>query len=297
MKKLYTFILWGVLLCFATPAMSQLSELSGKVINSIGSEASSFSTNQWYLMYNRGRGTYAYERSNGMVYVKNSDIPVAGDDATTKSAFLIRLVDSGTTGKYYIQTGNGNYFGSLTEGDNNGVTSNKSVLYSCNTINGNSGHFYFNDGNNMIMDANGPGDCSLAGWGYGSVTSTNGNNDWALYPITLGINTNLSGAELLEHQLENHSLFRIKNRNAYSTGWSNPMLSENDNNNLSIKNKTSDTDLSQIWIIEQSGNGYTLRNANSGRYINDLATGSTSTSSTEPKIYFIKYGDNNSSTS
>lgn len=297
MRKFCTLILWVLLLCFTTPAMAQLSELSGKVINAIGSETSSFTTNQWYLMYNRGRGTYAYERSNGMIYVKNSEVPVVGDNASSKSAFLIRLVESGTTDKYYIQTGNGNYFGTLTEGNNNGITANKSVLYSCNTINGNVGHFYFNDGNNMIMDANGPGDASLAGWGYGNVTSTNGNNDWALYPVTLGTPTNLSGAELLEYQLDKYSLFRLKNRNAYSTGWSNPMLSENDNNNLSIKDKSSDTDLSQIWIIEPNGNGYTLRNANSGRYINDLSTGSTSSSSSEPKVYYIKYGDNNSSSS
>ena len=158
MRKFCTLILWVLLLCFTTPAMAQLSELSGKVINAIGSETSSFTTNQWYLIYNRGRGTYAYERSNGMIYVKNSEVPVVGDNASSKSAFLIRLVESGTTDKYYIQTGNGNYFGTLTEGNNNGITANKSVLYSCNTINGNVGHFYFNDGNNMIMDANGPGD-------------------------------------------------------------------------------------------------------------------------------------------
>ena len=294
MRKFTTFFLLILLFCSSIPANAQLSELSGKVINAIGSEASSFTTNQWYMMYNRGRGTYAYERTDGSIYVKNTEIPAVNDNATDKCAFLIRFVDSGTTGKYYLQTGYGNYFGSLTSGNNNGVTTNKSVLYSCNTINGNAGHFYFNDGNNMIMDANGPGDSSLAGWGSGAVTSTNGNNDWALYPVTLGVPTNLSGAELLEYQLSNYSLFRLKNRNAYSTGWSNPMLSENDNNNLSIKNKTSDSDLSQIWIIEKSGSGYTIRNANSGRYIKDLTTGSTSTSSTEPKVYFIKYGDNNS---
>ena len=55
MRKFCTLILWVLLLCFTTPAMVQLSELSGKVINVIGSETSSFTTNQWYLIYNKGR--------------------------------------------------------------------------------------------------------------------------------------------------------------------------------------------------------------------------------------------------
>ena len=297
MRKILSFVLWTLMLCFATPAIAQLSELSGKVIKSISSEVSSLTTNQWYLMYNRGRQTYAYENTgHNMIYVKADGVPSVEDNADEKCAFLIRLVNGNSSGQYYLQTGYGHYFGSLTQGSSNNVTTNKSVYYTYNTINSTGGHFYFNDANGKIMDANGPGDASLAGWNDGVVSSLNGNNDWAFYAVTIGEDINLSGEDLLEYQLENYSLFRLKNRNAYSTGWANPMLSENDNNNLSIKNKISNTDLSQIWIIEPSGNGYTLRNAKTGRYINGLNTGSTSTSSTESKVYYIKYGDNNSNT-
>lgn len=297
MRKLFSFVLWAVMVCLTTPAMAQLSELSGKVIKSISSEVSSLTANQWYLMYNRGRQTYAYENTGyNMMYVKADGVPSVEDNADEKCAFLIRLVNGNSSGQYYLQTGYGHYFGSLTQGSSNNVTTNKSVYYTYNTINSTGGHFYLNDANGKIMDANGPGDASLAGWNDGSVSSLNGNNDWAFYAVTIGEDINLSGEDLLEYQLENYSLFRLKNRNAYSTGWANPMLSENDNNNLSIKNKISNTDLSQIWIIEPSGNGYTLRNAKTGRYINGLNTGSTSTSSTESKVYYIKYGDNNSNT-
>lgn len=296
MRKILSFVLWGVLLCFATPAMAQLSELSGKVIKSIGGEATSLTTNQWYLMYNRGRQTYAYENTgHNMIYVKASDVAAVGDNAQDKCAFLVRLVEGNSSGQYFLQTGRGSYFGSLTQGSSNSVTSDKSVYYTYGTINGSAGHFYFNDANGKIMDANGPGDCSLAGWNDGVVSSLNGNNDWALYAVTVGEGSDLTGEKLLQYQLANYSLFRLKNRNAYSTGWGNPLLTENDNNNLSIKEKVSNTDLSQIWIIEERGGGYALRNTKTGRYINGLSTGATSTSSTEPKTYYIKYSDNNSS--
>ena len=186
MRKILSFVLWGVLLCFATPAMAQLSELSGKIIKSIGGEATSLTTNQWYLMYNRGRQTYAYENTgHNMIYVKADGVPSVEDNADEKCAFLIRLVNGNSSGQYYLQTGYGHYFGSLTQGSSNNVTTNKSVYYTYNTINGTGGHFYFNDANGKIMDANGPGDASLAGWNDGSVSSLNGNNDWAFYAVTL----------------------------------------------------------------------------------------------------------------
>ena len=298
MRKFYSLVLWAVMLCFASPMMAQLNELSGKIISNIGNEASEIVTNQWYLFYNRGRETYAYEnRQNNMIYVKGTDVPTVGDDATEKCAFLIRVVEGNGAGQFFLQTGYGNFFGSLTQGSSNAVTSDKSVYYSYNTISNNSGHFYFNDSNGKIMDANGPGDSSLAGWNNGSVSSVNGNNDWALFPVSVGETVNLTGEKLLQYQLANYSLFRLKNRNAYYTGWSNPLLSENENFNLCVKEKISDSDLSQIWIVEERGGGYSLRNAKSGRYIKDLSTGATSSSSKEPKVYYFKYSDNNSDSS
>ncbi|MBR5323528.1 MAG: M60 family metallopeptidase [Muribaculaceae bacterium] len=298
MRKVFSFVVWALLLCLATPTMAQLSELSGKVIKGIGGEATSLTTNQWYLIYNRGRQTYAYENTgHNMIFVKDTDVPAVGDNANEKCAFLIRLVEGNSAGQYYLQTGRGNYFGSLTQGGSNSVTSAKSVYYTYGTINNTNGHFYFNDANGKIMDANGPGDASLAGWNNGVVTSLNGNNDWAFYAVTVGDGSELSGEKLLQYQLANYSLFRLKNRNAYYTGWANPLLTENENNNLSIKEKVSNTDLSQIWIVEERGGGYVLRNAKTGRYINGLSTGATSTSSSEPKTYYIKYSDNNSDNS
>lgn len=157
MRKLISFVLWCLTFCLTTPVMGQLNELSGKTIKAIDGEASSLVTHQWYLMYNRGRKTYAYENTeHNMIYVKATNVPTAGDNAEEKCAFLIRIVEGNSSGQYYLQTGYGHFFGSLIQGSSNNVTTDKSVYYTYNTIKNTKGHFYFNDANGdelIVADA------------------------------------------------------------------------------------------------------------------------------------------------
>lgn len=162
-----------------------LDELSGLDISVASSAAKNLTTGQWYVMYNRGREGYLYETNDHTLYVASS-APTSGE-ATAACQYLVRLIDAGD-GKYYLQTGYGNYFWSFINSTNVATTSQKSERVTIGAIGENPDHFYLqNVNNNVVLDANQPGTETPFVVGYGSSvpTQSGGNNDWAFYPVTL----------------------------------------------------------------------------------------------------------------
>lgn len=186
MKNIQIKTLLFALLCLMGwgSASAQVAELQGKLLAVSTTEATSITTSQWYVMKNRGRSmAHVYETPDQKLMMSADNL----DDASAKEycGHLIRFVSSGTAGKYYIQTGYGHYFKDLTQGDNNGAGAESArVLYTSGTIGSNTGHFCFADANGKVLDAN-PAGSSMAGWNNTLPTSTGGNNDWALYAVTL----------------------------------------------------------------------------------------------------------------
>ena len=89
-----------------------LPELNGWDVSFTPSAVTALETGKWYVMYDRGANHgFLFERraSNGLHNVSGGP----SGSATEQCKYLVRLVDA-SNGKYYIQTGYGNYFGNIT---------------------------------------------------------------------------------------------------------------------------------------------------------------------------------------
>ena len=165
-----------------------VDELDNKRVVISKNAADNLVLGQWYVMYDRGgnRG-YVYENfDERKLYNTTKDVP-QDDMATTVAKYLVRLKDAGD-GKYYLQTGIGNYFGKLTQSTAVPLTATAQWSFTIAKINNTNGHFYVQCSNNLILDANATNNntnSTVVGYGTTVPTSTNGNNDWAFYPVTL----------------------------------------------------------------------------------------------------------------
>lgn len=101
----------------------------------------------------------------------------------------------------------------------------------------------------------------------------------------------LSGEELVNSYLANGGVFRIYgNRN----NLTNRVIAENASNQVIVQINASTPDMRQMWILEKSGTAYTLRNVNSGRYIQNQDTENTPHQTGESAAkFYIKYSEAN----
>ncbi|MBR6456361.1 MAG: exo-alpha-sialidase, partial [Prevotella sp.] len=100
---------------------------------------------------------------------------------------LVRLVDAGD-GKFYIQTGLGNFFGAFDHKQNVPVTATEEEKLVVEKIANTDGHFYVQSTTtSVVLNANdvGSGDATVVGWNKDVPTAIDGNNDFAFYPVTL----------------------------------------------------------------------------------------------------------------
>lgn len=160
------------------------SDFDGYDVSVSSTEASSLSTGQWYVMFDRGAyHGYLYENVSSHTLYNTNTVP--SGSATAAAKYLVRLADAGN-GMYYLQTGLGNYFGSITQSTAVPTTAVKSERITVEKISSTDGHFYLqSESTGIILDANDTtaGDATVVGWGSSVPTSTGGNNDWAFYPV------------------------------------------------------------------------------------------------------------------
>ena len=169
--------------------------------------ADNLETDIWYVMYNRGYyRNYLYENESNQLYNTTSD----GHPGLVRSdskRFLIRLSDAGN-GKYYIETGRGNFVQALsTTNGTVATTGAEKETFTIAKIKSTDGHFYVQGANNVILDcsAASPNDAGVVSWGTTVPTETGGNNDWAFYPVTLVPHFAPTSADI----------FTINNTNSY----------------------------------------------------------------------------------
>jgi len=170
-----------------TPTLSDLSELDGQSITVASDAAATLATNQWYVMFDRGTSphSHGYLYENGSNKLMNTATAPSGS-ATANAQYLVRVVSH--DGAYYLQTGLGNYFGTIEQSTNVATTATPSSPVVLKKIGGTDGHYYIKSAaTGIILDANSleNGDATVVGWGTTVPTSTGGNNDWAFYPVTL----------------------------------------------------------------------------------------------------------------
>ena len=166
-----------------------MDQLAGYTINISTTAADNLETGRWYVMFDRGttNGNHGYLYENGSNRLYNTETaPTDGTVTNAQAKYLVRLIDSGLSGKYYIQTGFGNYFYQFAQASNVPTTAYTSQPITVAKISDNNGHFYLQSYNNsVVLDANdlSYGDATVVGWGTAAPTDMNGNNDWAFYPI------------------------------------------------------------------------------------------------------------------
>ena len=165
-------------------SLTAFSDFDGYDISVSSEAASTLSTGQWYVMFDRGANHgYLYENTSSHTLYNTSTVPAGA--ATTAAKYLVRLTDAGS-GMYYLQTGLGNYFGALSQSTAVPTTAIKSERITVGTIASTAGHFYLqSESTGIVLDANATtaGDATVVGWGSSVPTSTGGNNDWAFYLV------------------------------------------------------------------------------------------------------------------
>lgn len=169
-----------------------LSELEGWTINVSTTAADNLTTGQWYVMFDRGKTNgnphgYLYEKVASHTLYNTATVP--SGTAVDACKYLVRLIDAGS-GKYYIQTGYGNYFGQIEASTAVPTIATKTQRITVAKIAGTNGHFYLQgETGGVILDANdlsaGDANATVVGWGTTVPTTTGGNNDWAFYPVEL----------------------------------------------------------------------------------------------------------------
>ena len=166
-----------------------LKELENNMLNMAEQYADNLTTGQWYVMFDRGtqpkKHGYVYEKASTHTLYNTATAP--SGLATEKAHYLVRLVDAGD-GKFYIQTGFGNYFGAFDHKQNVPVTATPQEKLVVEKIAGTAGHFYVQSTTtSVVLNANdvGSGDATVVGWNKDIPTAIEGNNDFAFYPVTL----------------------------------------------------------------------------------------------------------------
>ncbi|MBP5392572.1 MAG: M60 family metallopeptidase [Bacteroidaceae bacterium] len=261
----------------ATSAWAQASEFAGKII-SVGSAATTLETGKWYVLYNAATISYVVETEGNKLGV--STISPNGVDAQANAGYLVQLEEMESTDRYYIKTGLGNYYADLTATTNKGTTTELAtklgyVITQLTTAGHwslrSNGRYYMQNNNGKLMGASAKG-------------SEGGDRDWAFRTVTLTSLDNLTGRAYVNYVLSNKNLVRLTNRRS-----SNSRLSDNGSSTLGVGKN--DNSLAQVWLLTKSGSGYTLRNANTGRFLND--DNNFRSPSTSSNTIFIQFSPNN----
>lgn len=164
------------------PTYSPVADLTGKYATTNLTPATSITEGQWYIMWNSGRSSSACSLGTGQVVHSTAYMP-NGDPTNQVANQLIRFVRR-SAGGYYIQTGLGDYFGSMSPwGGTCTTTSSQSAYYTVSTFQ--SPYFKVHSENgNCYVDANAAGS-TLVGWNPNPPTDIYSNSSWLFYPVTL----------------------------------------------------------------------------------------------------------------
>lgn len=289
MKKSLTMLMMALVsLLSATISYGQAStDFAGKLL-SVGDNVTSLQTGKWYFIYNASTNRFIKEGSGNKLTTTTTS--PNGQDAEANRGYLVQLEAAEQEGQYYLKTGMGNYFCNFTTKVNYGTsaTTEAKYVYAISAFNDNAGHWLLQSNPN---NANGlkyylQSTASLIA--SNTTGSLNGDRDWQLCEATLGKATDLKGKEYVQYVLNKGGLIRLTNRR--KTGYS---LADNGEKTVGqVNNKNT---LQQVWVLEKSGSAYTLKNAETGRYLND-DDNFRSPSNSANNLY-IQYSPNNSGTS
>ncbi|MBQ9560356.1 MAG: M60 family metallopeptidase [Bacteroidaceae bacterium] len=250
MKKLYFF--FALLLSLFGGNRALALDLPTGILN-LGDAATTLETGKWYFLYNQGTGKYIQESASGALNQVGSP---SGKDASAGAGYLVTLEEA-TDGKYYIKTGLGNYYkgpGSSARGT--GATATGSWAMTISPITGTTSHFTLQGTTyNMIAPSDGS---DIKG---GTAKTAGSIGDWVFYNVAISNADELTGRDLYNYQMSRMGLIRLHNKRTATS-----YLTTNTSGSAVGAGKVS-SGLSQVWILEKEGSGYTVRSANTGQYL------------------------------
>ncbi|MBP3712496.1 MAG: M60 family metallopeptidase [Bacteroidaceae bacterium] len=263
------------MLLVSSPMALAQSDLAGKIIN-LGSSATQLETGTWYVLYNASTNAYVQEGTGGTLGVVSTS--PHGADAANNAGYLVQLEDAGD-GKYYLKSGLGNYYCNVSTTKNNGTDATVAAKYAYTiTAFTTAGHWSLRSNLYYLQNSNG----RLLG--ASSKGSENSDRDWAFRQVTLSDISDLTGKAYVNYVLSSTNIVRLTSRRNTSVRLS----AGNENQEGAGANNNT---LAQVWIIAKSGDGYILRNGNTGRYLG-ADDNFRSPSSTSKKLY-IQFSPNN----
>ena len=287
MKKSFLLLLltltsiWSSSVSFAQAP----SDFSGKIF-SVGSNVNNLETGKWYFLFNASVGRYVVEGEGNTLGVTATSPNRL--NASSNLGYLVQLAAAEQEGQYYIKTGLGNYFCNVTAQKNNGTSANpdEQYAYAISCFNETEGHWLLqsnpNNPNNLKYYLQASATKLAAGISMGPL---NGDRDWYFREAKLTSADELKGRDYVNFVLGQGGLVRLTNRRR--TNYS---LADNGTNTVGQPNNKQS--LQQVWVLEKKGTGYTLRNGDTGRFLND--DNNFRSPSNSPASLYIQFSPNNS---
>lgn len=254
----------------APTTYTPLPEIAGRVVRASRTAATSIEPGRWYTLWNSGRCSSPFSQGVKSTLSNVGTIP-AGEKTEISAGQLVRFVPA-EDGKYYIQTGLGDYWNTFVHSGNRPTTAAPQQSFAVGTIQ--SGYFYMKSGNS-IVDCDGIG-AEVVGWGVTIPTDIYSNASWQLFPVELGYNPN----ELPSFNEE--QTYVIKNV-GYSQGY---LVATDDEDHPTLRGVTTDHSqglysgaryhdapdfysLNSFWHIKTQNGKYYLVNAGKRLFVSN----------------------------
>ena len=273
MKKL-TLILFALLTLCGVGRVSA-EDFSGKLF-AVGSKATMLETGKWYFLYNNNTKKFAAE--NDSRYLKQVTSP-AGCEAAGNEGYIFRLsISEQSEDKYYIETGLGHFV--PNPGTSEKPTVDAGYPMTISPIADNEGHYTI-AGAVYKLGVESNSDRVLGK----SSTAAGGVCDWTFYEANFTDLGDLQGRQLFNYQMKKLGLVRLYNKRVTN------YLTTTAAGSAAGAAKASNG-FSQIWVVEKNGEGYLLRSAETGEFLQS----DYSAPGSGKQTLYIQYSPNNTNT-
>ncbi|MCD8266334.1 MAG: M60 family metallopeptidase [Prevotellaceae bacterium] len=229
-------------------------DLTGKA-SILDGAATELATGQWYALYNGS--TFLFDNGDGSLGTSSTP---ARNLASNYEGVFVQLESAGND-TYYLKTHLGNYIGALSSDATTSTSASATAAYTIEL----SGSAWTLKNGNLYLGSNLKGSSSAT--------------TWTFYSVSFKEESDLTVAERYSFHTnmlkDGSTLFRLNCRRSTTTYLTS--TASGSASGASLKNNG--TDLSQIWVVTQSGDGYTFMNASTGEYLTSsyASTGSATT--------------------
>ena len=158
-----------------------VSELNGKVIESIGEPATEIESGKWYILNNVGRSNIVSQEFDNWKMRDKGNV-AAGQFANDKSDYLFKITKNGDN--YNIMSGNGRYF---KLGNNTASSSFEPVKFTIAKIGESEDVFYLRDVESEYVADGQETNNAFVGYGKDIPANTGGNNSYKLLPVEFSV--------------------------------------------------------------------------------------------------------------